>query len=324
MKKNGIVLVSLVVLITASVLAYSKINEKHPVADQPPESKLSVVTSFYPLYFFTKEITGETADVYNLTPAGVEPHDYELTTQDRVKIGESDLLVINGAGFEPWAAKLLGAGGVPAAKIVNAGQELAIAAAPEEGDGHTHGESSDHEAENLATDPHVWLSPVLAKQVVAKIKSALSAADPKNAGLYAEREEALLAKLDLLNESYRTGLAECKEKNIVTSHAAFHYLAAAYGLNQVSIAGLSPEAEPSAKELAELADFMKKNNTPYIFFESLAPSELADTLAREVGAKTLVLNPLEGLTPDQLGQGENYFTQMQANLKNLRTALDCK
>jgi zinc transport system substrate-binding protein len=174
------------------------------------------------------------------------------------------------------------------------------------------------------TDPHIWQSPPLVKQIVDKILSSLSQIDPANSSYYQTNAIALKAKLDDLDAQYKQGLSNCAEKNIITSHAAFGYLATAYGLNQVSIAGLSPDAEPSPQQLADIVKFAKDNNVKYIFFESLVSPKLSDTIATEVGAKTLVLNPIEGLTNDEISQGDNYFTEMQKNLSNLRIALQCK
>ena len=123
--------------------------------------------------------------------------------------------------------------------------------------------------------------------------------------------------------AYRQGLSNCAEKNIITSHAAFGYLATTYGLNQVSISGLSPDAEPSPQQLADIVKFAKDSHVKYIFFESLVSPKLSQAIANEVGAQTLVLNPIEGLSDEELAQGKDYFSIMRNNLKNLQTALQC-
>jgi zinc transport system substrate-binding protein len=173
-------------------------------------------------------------------------------------------------------------------------------------------------------DPHIWLSPPLVKQITDKITQALIQIDPANSNYYQTNANSLKAKLDNLDVEYKQGLSNCAEKNIITSHAAFGYLATTYGLNQVSIAGLSPDAEPSPQQLADITKFAKANNVKFIFFESLVSPKLSDTIANEIGAKTLVLNPIEGLTNDEISQGKNYFTEMQNNLSNLKIALQCK
>jgi zinc transport system substrate-binding protein len=172
-------------------------------------------------------------------------------------------------------------------------------------------------------DPHVWLNPQLAKNEVRRITDGYISIDPTNTMFYQENEKALDDKLDQLDSEYKEGLANCQNKDIITSHAAFAYLAEQYGLNQVAISGLSPDEEPSAQQLADVANFARKNNVRYIFFESLVSPKLSETIASEIGAKTMVLDPIEGLSDDDIKQGKNYFTVMEDNLKNLQTALQC-
>lgn len=281
--------------------------------------KMSVVASFYPMYFFAQEIGGEKAEVKNITPAGAEPHEYEPTPQDLVAIQNSDLLVLNGAGLEPWSTDVLAS--IPAEKVVIAGETFATL----EGEEHEeHEEEADHEGEEEhITDPHVWLSPELAIKIVDRIEQGFAKADPTNASYYADNAASLKSRISALDTEYKQGLARCSSKDIVTSHAAFGYLAAEYGLHQVSIAGLSPEEEPSAQELAEVADFAKKNKVKYIFFESLISPKLSQTIATEVGAQTLVLDPIEGIAADDLAAGQDYLTVMRSNLANLKVALQC-
>lgn len=261
------------------------------------DDRLSVVASFYPLAYFASQIGGEQVAVSNLTPAGVEPHDYELTPQDIATIYDSELLILNGGQLEPWASAVT-------ADLSN--QTTVVTSAPD------------------ATDPHVWLSPTLAKLQVEKITEGFIQADPNDTATYQANSENLLSRLDQLNQNYSTGLANCAIRTIVTSHAAFGHLASTYGLAQLPIAGLSPEAEPSLTELIDITNFAEQHNVQYIFFESLVSPKLADTIATEIGAQTLVLNPLEGLTAEEVAAGADYFTVMQANLANLRTALQCQ
>ncbi len=276
----------------------------------PTSDTVSVVTSFYPLYFFASEIGGEGVQVHNITPAGAEPHEYEPTTQDMLKIEKSDLLILNGGGLEPWGDKVIDTLSGNAARVVTVGTKLADREFVEDG--------------APVTDPHIWLSPVLAKEEVKEILRGFIAVDPDHAATYEKNAAVLLEKLDLLNEAFTNGLAQCDHRDIVTSHAAFSYLAAAYGLRQVPISGLSPEGEPSPRQMAEVADFIRKNKITYIFFESLVSPKFSDTLAQEVGVQTLVLNPLEGLTRNEIVAGKTYFTEMRLNLANLRTALQCQ
>jgi len=273
-------------------------------------SKLQITASFYPLYYFSQQIAGDKANVINITPAGAEPHDYEPTAQDIAQIENSKLLVLDGTGLEAWGNGIKQNLDPKKTAILTVGEGLINQKVMENG-------------QNVI-DPHIWLSPPLVKQIVDKILASLSQIDPENASYYQTNAVALKTKLYDLDAQYKQGLANCAEKNIITSHAAFGYLATAYGLNQVSIAGLSPDAEPSPQQLADIVKFAKDNNVKYIFFESLVSPKLSDTIATEVGAKTLVLNPIEGLTNDEIAQGKTYFTEMQNNLTNLRIALQCK
>lgn len=272
-------------------------------------SKPQVVASFYPLYFFASQIAGDKADVTNITPAGAEPHDYEPTAQDVARIESSDVLVLNGGGLEAWGNDIKANINSTKTTVVTAGEGLTTQDVVEDGE--------------KITDPHVWLSPVLAEQMVDKIEGALAKTDPANASYYQSNAGTLKSKLGVLDTEYKQGLAVCKEKNIITSHAAFGYLATTYHLNQVPITGVSPDAEPSPKQLADVAKFAKDNHVKYIFFESLVSPKLSQTIATEVGAQTMVLSPLEGLTGDEIASGKDYFSEMRSNLANLKTALQC-
>lgn len=306
--KNKILLGALVLVVVGLVGYYSRLPRLPEPTPEP--SKMPVVTSFYPLYFFTTQIAGDKASVYNITPAGAEPHDYEPTAQDMARMENSRLLIMNGGQLEPWGDKVKNTLRGSATTIVSVGEAIANQEVFEDGE--------------MVRDPHVWLSPALAQKEAAVIANSLATADPSNAKSYERNAKILQAKLETLDQTYRQGLSGCTQKNIVTAHAAFGYLAHEYGLEQIAISGLSPDTEPSARELADVTDYVRKNNVKYIFFESLVSPKLAETIAHETGAKTLPLNPLEGLTDQEIAGGQNYFTVMEDNLVNLKIALDCK
>jgi zinc transport system substrate-binding protein len=295
------------VVVLALLVIFIKSN--HKLGNQA-SGRLQVVASFYPLYFFSSEIAGDKATVTNITPAAAEPHDYEPTAGDIANIENSGLLILNGGGLEAWGENIQKNIDPKHTRVVVAGAGLTNQEITEEGE--------------KITDPHIWLDPVLAQKMVDKISEGFTQADMANKDYYVSNAVALKNKLADLDTAYREGLKSCMQKNIITSHAAFGYLATQYGLNQVSIAGLSPDAEPSSKELADIAKFAKDNNVKYIFFESLVSPKLSETIAREVGAQTMVLNPIEGLTDEELAAGKTYFSEMGNNLKNLRIALECK
>lgn len=309
--KNKILLVGLglIVLGLISYVLRTGILKKNTQTDEEIK-KIQVSTSFYPLYFFTSQIAGDKAMVYNITPAGAEPHDYEPTAQDIARIADGQLLVLNGGKLEAWGDKIgdiIKDGGT---QIIAVGDEVANQTITEDG--------------SKIRDPHVWLDPMLAKKEVVAITLGLSRVDSENALYYQNNAQTLEAKLDNLDQEFRRGLSNCQKKDIITSHASFGYLANEYGLNQVPISGLSPDAEPSPQELAQISDFAMRNNVEYIFFESLVSPKLSQTIAHEVGAKTMVLNPIEGLSDDEIAEGKTYFTEMYKNLVNLKIALQCQ
>lgn len=307
---GGIVLFVIISIVALLNFGQKEKNDSH---------KIKVVTSFYPLYFFTEEIVRDRADVSNLIPSGAEPHGYEPTARDMTLIENSNLLVLNGGGLEGWGENIQINLNKDKTKIIVAGEELTTKTM-EEGEHEEHSEEGHH---HDGIDPHIWLSPILAQQMVDKIEVGISEVDPNNSSYYKSNAEILKKKLSVLDEEFKKGLANCSDKNIITSHAAFAYLASAYGLNQIPIAGLSSEEEPSSKEMAEIVKFAKNNNVKYVFFESLISPKLSEIIAKEIGAQTLILNPIGGLTEDEINSGKDYFTEMRNNLVNLKIALQC-
>lgn len=302
----------LIVILTIIILAGGTFYFRNSFFDgndvKKEQNKIQVVASFYPLWYFASAIGGDKAQVYNLTPAGAEPHEYELSTQDIVRIEDSRLLIING-GVEPWADKAGSLVNADKTTIITAGQGLFSVSL-----------NIDDQAIN---DPHIWLDPLLAKKEVRAIADAFRSADPSNVDYYNDKEQELIYQLDLLDKYFRDGLADCRLSDFVTAHQAFGYLAKRYNLNQVAISGISTEAEPSVQQLTAVTDFAEANNVKYIFFESLVSPKLAETIANEVGAQTLVLDPLEGLSQSDIQAGRDYFSVMRDNLNNLQIALEC-
>lgn len=448
MKKFAIVLLAASIGFgVASLLLFSTSRVQLPSANE----QLRVAASFYPLANFAAAVGGEYADVTNIVPPGTEPHDFEPTAKNIAAIYSADVFLLNGAGFDPWAKKIIpeaekngvavftAAGYVdlapnaevneldehtclhiehgpfrsvaavhapaplpdvsrihtrfditlaekrgdsrgtvsfeatesseyafyvtekipvtllapdgkiipfeasqavvkdcPAAKVkhvadldtgiyrlsfgeapvgtVGIAIENALAKEDEEGHDHAHG----------AWDPHIWLDPVLAAQIVEAIRDRFIAADPTHAAAYRANAAAYTQELEALDAEYRSGLAVCRIRDAVASHAAFRYLAARYNLMILPIAGISPDDEPSPRAMAEIATIAKEKGITHIFFETLLSPKLAETIAREIGAQTLVFNPIEGLTHEEAARGETYLSLMRTNLANLRTALACQ
>jgi len=255
----------------------------------------SVVAAFYPLAYAAERLGGPAFDVTNLTPPGAEPHDLELTPQEVARIQKASIVLYLSHGFQPAVSKAVEQAhgtkvDILAGLPLHAGQEA-----------------------GLTADPHVWLDPILFSRVVTRIGTVLG-----------RPSASFVADLRKLDREYRHGLRDCKRHEIVTSHAAFGYLAARYGLEQVSITGLAPEAEPTPKQLAHVIQVVRRTHATTVFFETLVSPRLADTVAREVGARTAVLDPIEGLKPVEQKRGDNYLTLMRRNLAALRKALTCR
>jgi len=257
----------------------------------------SVVAAFYPLAYAAERIGGPSFNVQNLTPPGSEPHDLELTPQEVAAIQDASAVLYLSHGFQPAVSKAVEQARGMRVDILG-GLPLHPADGAEAG---------------LTADPHVWLDPILFARVAARIGTALD-----------RPATAFVADLRKLDTEYRQGLSDCKRHEIVTSHAAFGYLAARYSLEQVSITGLSPEAEPTPQQLARVIQIVRRTHATTVFFETLVSPRLADTVAREVGARTTVLDPIEGLTPAEQKHGDNYLTLMRRNLAALRKALACR
>lgn len=295
-----------------------------------PGGKLEVVASFYPLYEFTRQVAGERAVVSALVPPGVEPHDWEPSPQELRRLTKARIVVYNGGGLEPWIDRFLAQAGSTPPLAVRAADGLPLIAVdlPAHGDGRgtTKGETTktSEPAKATPTDPHVWLDPVLAQSMVESIRAALAKADPDGAQRYADNARAFAGRLSLLHRAFEAGLRECARRDVVVSHAAFGYLARRYGLSVISVMGVAPESEPSPAQLAAIVRFARQRKVKYIFFETLVSPRLAETLAREVGAQTLVFNPIEGLTREEAAAGKDYVALMEENLKNLRLALECR
>lgn len=269
--------------------------------------QLSVIASYYPLYDFAKEVGGDKVSVTNITPAGAEPHDYEPSAKELAEAHDAKVFIYNGAHMEPWVNGFLSDYTHTAIK---ASQGVSLRDAEDEGHG-------------VVQDPHFWLDPVLAEQIVNTIRDGFIKADPTNEKYYATNAEEYTQQLAKLNTSFASGLAHCTLDTVISSHEAFSYVAAQYNFKVASIAGIEPDQEPSAAKMAELTDLVRQKGIRYIFFESLVSPRLAETIAHETGAETLVFDPIEGVSAEDQAAGKDYLSIQYENLKNLRKALGC-
>ncbi|WP_430610487.1 metal ABC transporter substrate-binding protein [Enterococcus sp. DIV0876] len=282
---------------------------------------LSIMTTFYPMYEFTKEVVGDAAEVSLLIPAGTEPHDFEPSAKDMAKMMEADAFVYNSPELETWVSSLTDSIDTKQTTIIEAAQAIDLVESEE---GHAHEADHDHdeEADHVhELDPHVWTDPVLAIQEVETIRDQLSAAYPEQKDQFAENAAAYIKKLSALDDAYRAAFKDASQRTFVTQHAAFGYLARQYDLVEASISGISPDQEPTPSRLAELKEYVETNQVRVIYFEENASSKVAETLASETGVELAVLNPLESLTQEQIDNGETYISVMEDNLSALQKSI---
>ena len=262
------------------------------------KGRTTVVAAFYPLAYAAEQVGGAKVEVRNLTPPGAEPHDIELTPGDVGRLQQADVVLYLSHGFQPAVEQAVASARGKRVDVL-AGLGLRRGVGDETG----------------KSDPHVWLDPVLYARIVRRIGAVLG--EPARAAALARRVLAL-------DGDYRRGLAHCARRDFVTSHAAFGYLAARYGLQQIPITGIDPESEPSPQRLSRLIALVRREHVTTVFFERLVSPRLAETVARDAGAKVAVLDPIEGLTPAEQSDGDTYLTLMRRNLQELRSALGCR
>lgn len=269
-------------------------------------NKITVTASYYPLYDFVKNIGKNKVEVVNITPAGSEPHDFEPSAKQLAFAYNSNVFIYNGAYLEPWADDFLKDYKNTTVKSSNNISLIKL-----------------EENSNLY-DPHFWLDPVAAIKIVDNILAGLIKASPENESYFTNNANAYKDKLTTLDKSFKEGLSSCQTDTAIISHEAFSYLSKQYKINLVSISGIDPSVEPDASKLAEISDLVKSKGIKYIFFESLVSPKLAETIASETGAKTAVLDPIEGFSEEDQQKGDDYINVQQRNLQNLKTALECK
>ncbi len=324
-KKIALIIFLVLALALAAAAAVQYRIEPEPIGP----AKLSVSASFYPLAYLAEQVGGDKVSVTSVIPNGLEPHDFEPTPQNVIALRSTKAFIYNGNGLDTWAERLkpeLESAGVV---VIAASQAVTALSTVEEsiivvGEESGHEEESEVHEDHGAFDPHIWLDPIRARQISELIRDTYIALDPVNADYYRTRSAELATRLGGLHDEYEKTLANCSTRNVVVSHDAFNYLAKRYNLTMQAIAGLSPDSEPSIKRLAELTDFVKKEKVSTIFFETLVSKNLADTLAQETGVTTAVLNPIEGLTADDLAANRNYEIIMRNNLQALSQALVCQ
>ncbi len=286
-------------------------------------SHLQVVASIYPLAFFAQEIGGEHVDITQIVPSGLEPHDYEPTTDQLKKVYDTDLFIFNGAGLEPWANNLEFELSQEDVAFFEATHYVDLIPGGEETEDSSLVPDASAHSEAEGWDPHVWLDPVRAKMIVQSMVILFAQLDSEHAQAYQSNAQVLIEELEALDTLYSTQLSACASTELVTSHAAFGYLASRYGLTMIPINGISPENEASLKDLEEIFRLVEEHDISTIYTETLVDASFAETISEETGAQLLTLNPLEGLTESDSASGKNYLTVMEDNLRNLVQGLSC-
>jgi zinc transport system substrate-binding protein len=278
----------------------------------------AVVTSFYPLQFATQQITGGAVPVSVLTKPGTEPHDLELAPQDVARMSRARL-VVYADGFQPAVDDAIAEVQPTAVLDVADAAHLSLTLAEESGQaGETAQQHDDH---GHAGDPHFWLDPQRYAAVAKVIGARLARDDPTHAAAYEKNTATFVAKLTTLDGELRSGLASCRSRVLVTSHAAFGYLGQRYGLQQHGITGISPDAEPSGSGLKQISDLVRSHGVTTIYQETLVEPHFAETVAGSTGAAVATLDPLEGITT--ASAGTDYFEVMRSNLTALQKGLGC-
>ena len=275
-------------------------------AAPPAGARSGVVAAFYPVAEVARQVAGGRIPVTDLTPAGAEPHDLEVTAEQVDRIEDAAVVVVLGGGFQPSIEQ---AARQHAHRTVELLARLPLDAAARA---------------RAERDPHVWLDPVLMREFVPAIRDAITRADPAHEAEYAHNAARYEAHLQRLGREFERGLTSCRRRTIVTAHDAFGWLARRYRLTQRGIAGVSPEQEPDAARLGELVDLVRRDGLTTVFTERLVSPRVARTLAREAEVRTETLDPLETLRDASRRDGEDYVTVMEANLRKLRVALGCR
>lgn len=272
-------------------------------------AQITVTTTIYPLYSVAKEVGGKSITLNNLIPFGVEPHEFEPTAKSMKTLAKSDIFMTSGDVMEPWSAKIISSMKVKD-KTVDMSKLVTL---------RTHKEYEG----GKVYDPHYWLSFGNYIKMIKETAVIFSKKDPANAKIYAANAEAYLKKVTALQSEYEA-LKTCKNKKVIVNHEAFGYLADDYGITQYSIAGMSPESKPSAKQIAKLIEIVKKEKINTVFFEEFASDKVAKTIAKEANVKSDALRPIENITTDENNKNIGYIEIMRANFTKLKGAMDCK
>jgi len=276
--------------------------------DGAQAKKLKIVASIYPIVEFARAVANERGDVSLLLPPGAGVHTWQPRASDITRLASADLFIYIGAGLEPWVNDLLRSAPSVRLKTLAVAEFLPL-------------ESAD---DKEAIDPHIWLDLELDRTIVSRIAEVLTEIDPSHASLYRSGADRYNEKLSKLDAHFSRDLGRCNHKIILLGgHAAFGHLARRFHLQQVSLYGLSPDAEPSPSRLMEIIEWAKQRNIKAVFMEANTSPKMAKVLAREIQADLLVLNAGANLNKREWASGLTFIKIMEENLENLKRGLLC-
>ncbi|MEW9110362.1 metal ABC transporter solute-binding protein, Zn/Mn family [Cytobacillus gottheilii] len=301
------------------------------------DGKSIIYTTVYPLQFFAQEIGGDYVETKSIYPPGTDEHTFEPSQKDMISLADADLFVYIGLGLEGFVEKAKDTLKNEDVTLISAGENVSIQSQEHEeedhGD-HTDHEEHDHEHDHEGhdheehdghnhgdIDPHVWLNPQYAKELADSIKNALIEKMPEHKAVFEENYETLTRELETLDQEFKTAIEAAPKKEILVSHAAYGYWEERYGIEQISVSGLSTSNEPSQKQLQNIIEEAKEHQLEYIFFEQNVSSKLTEIIRTEIGAEALTLHNLAVLTDQDIQNESDYFTLMKENLKHLEKAL---
>ncbi|WHY76550.1 metal ABC transporter substrate-binding protein [Neobacillus sp. WH10] len=310
------IIIFLSFLLPLSIILSACTNDKGQ--SQKKKNQLTIYTTVYPLQYFTERIGGKYVDVKTIYPPGADEHSFEPSQKDMMNLADSDLFFYIGLGLEGFVENAKGTLKNEDVTLVPTADKLKLPKdkhTAEEGEGH---EDHDHGDVN----PHVWLDPIYSKEMAAVIRDSLTKKMPQNKDFFNENYQKLAAELDELNSEYEQTISSAKHKKIIVTHAAFGYWEQRYGIEQISISGLSTTNEPTQKELEKIVSTADHDGLHYILFEQNVQSKLGKVVQKEIGAKALPIHNLAILSKDNIKEKETYFSLMKANLETLKTALN--
>ncbi|WP_071393762.1 metal ABC transporter solute-binding protein, Zn/Mn family [Bacillus tuaregi] len=319
-------ILSLTAILTVSLFLAGCGDKQAETGNTDDNKPLTAYTTVYPLQFFTEEIGGEHVSVETIYPPGADEHTFEPTQKDMIKLAESDLFLYVGLGLEGFVEKAKNTLEKEQVTMVATGESIHFDELDDHSDhGHEEEHDAGHEEEHGHShgdiDPHVWLDPIYSKELAQSIKNALVEKSPENEATFEKNYEALIQKLDELDSSFLELADQAAHKEFIVSHAAYGYWEKRYGLEQISISGLSTSSEPSQKALEEIVKAAKKTNSNYIFFEQNVSSKLTEIVQAEIGAEALTLHNLSVRTEEDMKKNRDYFSIMTDNQEALKKAL---